>query len=652
MEIELFKRAATIRHFEEKLLDLFSQGRLSGTVHTSIGQELCALAVVDQLEEGDWIFSNHRCHGHYLAWSDNVRGLLAEIMGKASGICGGRGGSQHIFHDQFLSNGVQGGGVPIAAGCALALTMLPDSTSLAVAFIGDGTLGQGVVYETLNLAQKWKVPLLVVLEHNGYAQSTKTTDTISGTIRGRFEAFGWKFWESSIWAEKDLLGQAGEAVDYVRTHRSPGALCIDCYRLKAHSKGDDNRESSEIASYLQRDPLVVFEQDRPDAAKQARAECDRRLQTILAELDAEPVSNNGNTNGHSALKSFPLTHHASRITPSSSSLTKERVVERLRTGLKNLLTHDDKVILLGEDVEDPYGGAFKVTKGLSNSFPGRVRGTPISEATIVGVGNGLAVAGFRPIVEIMFGDFITLAADQIINQASKFSYMYNGQVEVPIIIRTPMGGKRGYGATHSQSLEKHFFGTPGLHIVAVNCLFDPALLLERVHDTVRGPCLFIENKLLYTSYMREKAADGRRWSENGALFPTLKLDSQGPADLTIVAYGGMVDEVEEAVKRAFLEEEIIAEVLVPTMIHPLDISPIVESVAKTRRLLVVEEGQGFGGFGAEVIAACSEALRGQSLTTGRVCAAGNPIPSAKDLELQALPDAARVFEAMQNLVKA
>src|SRR5580704_964002 len=182
MNTELFKRAATIRHFEETLLGLFSEGKLSGTVHTCIGQELCALAVVDNLREGDWIFSNHRCHGHYLAWSDDVRGLLAEIMGKRSGICGGRGGSQHLYRDQFLSNGVQGGAVPIAAGCALALSRFKDSDFIATAFIGDGTLGEGVVYETLNLARKLGVPLLVVLEKNGYAQSTNTATTISGHI--------------------------------------------------------------------------------------------------------------------------------------------------------------------------------------------------------------------------------------------------------------------------------------------------------------------------------------------------------------------------------------------------------------------------------------------------------------------------------------
>jgi 2-oxoisovalerate dehydrogenase E1 component len=209
---ELFRRATTIRLFEETLLDLFARGRLSGTVHTCIGQELSGLAVMRNVKEGDWVFSNHRCHGHYLALKEDVRGLLGEIMGKPSGICAGRGGSQHICSGRFLSNGVQGGGVPIATGCAMALANNPEGEAIAVAFIGDGTLGQGVVYESLNLARKWDVPLLVVLEHNGYAQSTDTARTIAGDIRQRFESFGLKYWEGSIWDSGELFALAERAV--------------------------------------------------------------------------------------------------------------------------------------------------------------------------------------------------------------------------------------------------------------------------------------------------------------------------------------------------------------------------------------------------------------------------------------------------------
>ncbi len=641
-------RALSIRLFEEKLLALFSAGKLSGTVHTCIGQELAAVAIADALREGDWIFSNHRCHGHYLAWTDDVRGLLAEIMGLPSGICAGRGGSQHICSGRFLSNGVQGGGVPIAAGCAAALR-IENAGGIAVAFIGDGTLGQGIVYETLNLASKWSLPLLIVLEKNGYAQSTSTTTTIAGSIRGRFEAFGVKFFEGDIWNEDALFSTAKAAADYVRTAQAPAAICIECFRLKAHSKGDDNRAPELIAEYTARDPLHRFEAESPAEFERLRAEGDARLDATLAAIESapEPAKVDAEIPAPRAANWQAVT-----LAPDvPAERERPRVLERIRDGLRHLLTTDSRVVLFGEDVEDPYGGAFKVTKGLSDQFGARVRNTPISEAAITGLGNGIALAGLRPFVEIMFGDFITLAADQIINQASKFAYMYAGQVSVPVVFRAAMGGKRGYGATHSQSLEKHFFGTPGLHILALNAVCDPALLLTRIHALLTEPCLLIENKLLYGFSVRQQAADGRTWLEDGADFPTLKLDAHGRGDVTVVTYGGMLDEVEEAVRVAFEEDEIISEVLVPTRLFPLDLGPIADSVARTGRLLVVEEGQGFAGFGAEVIAQCTQRLGGK-LHAARVAAAPHPIPCSRELEKSALPGTAEVHAALQQLVQS
>jgi 2-oxoisovalerate dehydrogenase E1 component len=644
MDAILYKRAAVIRRFEERLLRLFSEGKLSGTVHTCIGQELCALAVIENLRKDDWIFSNHRCHGHYLARFNDVRGLLAEIMGLPQGICAGRGGSQHVFHDHFLSNGVQGGGVPIAAGCAMALKKAGKETSVVVAFIGDGTLGQGVVYETLNLASKWKVPLVVVLEKNGYAQSTDTNTTIAGEVRGRFEAFGWKYWETSIWNETELFSTARQAVKYARESGLPVALCINCYRLKAHSKGDDNREASEIKAFQERDPMYVFEKSNPAAADQIRLECDQILDEALSSLTTIAIKTVENT----SVTETP-SHDWSEVR--QHVVGSHRVIERIRSGLEQLLKKDSRVVLLGEDLEDPYGGAFKATKGLSTAYPGRVVNTPISEAAITGFGNGLALAGLRPIVEIMFGDFVMLAADQLVNQGSKFSYMYNQQANVPLIVRAAMGGKRGYGATHSQSLEKHFFGTPGLSVAAVNSIFDPELLLNRIHAHLNHPCLLVENKLLYSLHIHHQSPDGRQWMQNGGNFPTLKLPSAGTADLTIVTYGGMVEDVEAAIKEAFLEYEIQAEVLVPTMVFPLDSFPIVESVQKTGRLLVVEEGQGFAGFGAEVMAACLERLNNRTITAGRVHAEAHPIPCSRELEKLALPGVSQIRDAIVNLVK-
>jgi pyruvate/2-oxoglutarate/acetoin dehydrogenase E1 component len=306
-------------------------------------------------------------------------------------------------------------------------------------------------------------------------------------------------------------------------------------------------------------------------------------------------------------------------------------------------------MLIGEDLEDDYGGAFKVTRGLSTRFPGRVRNTPISEAAVVGFGNGLAIAGRHPIVEIMFGDFVALAADQIINQATKFSYIYNGKVSVPVIIRTPMGGRRGYGATHSQTLEKHFLGTPGLVIVAVNDIFDPAELLLQIHRHVRGPCLFIENKTMYASTVHATSPLGIRWEQDDSSLPTLRLVMGKDPAITVVAYGGMTRNVEKAAVDLFVEDEIDTDIIVPTCIQPLNVEPIVESASRTGRLLVVEEGQGFAGFGSEVVAACSDRLGDRRLRSARISAAPHPIPSARDQEQRSLPQSSDILAAMRRL---
>ena len=201
----LHARAMLIRGVEQRLLSLFAEGKLFGTVHTCIGQEWTGIAVAEALIEGDVIFTNHRGHGHFLARTGDVDGLIAEVMGKQSGVCGGRGGSQHLCAGGVFSNGIQGGIVPVSAGIALA-QQLQETGRIAVVFIGDGTLGEGAIYEALNIASKWQLPLLVVLENNRYAQSTPQSQTLAGEIEARAAAFGIVAERADTWDPDDALG--------------------------------------------------------------------------------------------------------------------------------------------------------------------------------------------------------------------------------------------------------------------------------------------------------------------------------------------------------------------------------------------------------------------------------------------------------------
>jgi 2-oxoisovalerate dehydrogenase E1 component len=627
----LLRKALGIRLFEQRLLKLFAEGRLNGTVHTCIGQEWVGVAVAEHLRTRDVIFSNHRCHGHYLARTGNYTGLFAEIMGREAGICKGRGGSQHICDANVFSNGIQGGIVPVSTGIAFAQTM-DETDDITVVFIGDGTLGEGALYESLNIASKWQVPLLIVLENNLYAQSTSQRQTLSGDIEARAQAFGIATKRGDTWDPEKLIESMGEAISYVRTKRSPLFFRVDTYRLMAHSKSDDDRSKIEIEDYWQRDLLHRSRETHPDLTI-LEAELQLELDQAVEDAERSPLSS-----GLEQAVSDPVGTWTETFFEGN-----ERVVNRIYAGLRQAMERDERVILLGEDIEGPYGGAFKVTKDLSQIFPGRVRNTPISELGITGVTNGLALHGKRPVTEIMFGDFIMLAADQWINHAAKFQFMYAGQVTVPMVLRTPMGGKRGYGPTHSQSLEKHLLGVPGTRVLALHNRFDPAQLYLTLLETVDCPTLVIENKVMYGEKSNAEAVPGYKWFHSSHRFPISYMRTDRAADVTIICLGGMLQDTERAVEILFTEHDVIADVICPTQIFPLQIEALLPIAQQSGQLLLVEEGHGFCGFTAELLAELYE--RDPGLRIRRLSSSPQHIPSAKPLELEVLPNTARIVEA-------
>ena len=279
-DARFYRRMRFVRRFEETLLALFEEGVLNGTTHACIGQEADSVAVIEHLRPGDHIFSNHRCHGHFLTWTGDALGLMAEIMGKPEGVCSGIGGSQHLCAPGFKSNGVQGGIVPAAAGIAMG-EQLTGSDGLSVVFIGDGTLGEGVVYETLNLASLWNLPLLVVVEDNAWSQSTPTAANLAGGIAERFSAFDLPVEEIDSTDVLALDAAAGRVVASCRERRGPGVLVIHTYRLCHHSKNDDNRPAAEVAARWELDPLAIHGA-RLDAGE--REAIDAEVEEALGEV--------------------------------------------------------------------------------------------------------------------------------------------------------------------------------------------------------------------------------------------------------------------------------------------------------------------------------------------------------------------------------
>jgi 2-oxoisovalerate dehydrogenase E1 component len=632
-------RASLIRFVEEELLRLFSAGRIAGTTHTCIGQELAAVALTEALDrERDVIFSNHRCHGHYLGWTDDVDGLIAEVMGRETGVCAGLGGSQHLCARGFFSNGVQGGIMPVSAGLALA-QKLAGRGGIVAACIGDGTLGEGVVYETFNIASKWELPLLIVLENNGYAQSTSQTETLAGDICARAAAFGITTAHADTWDHETLFRELEAAADRVRSTCRPMFVRVDTYRLAAHSKGDDDRDRAEIEAYEARDPVNRFLDQSPGSpAADTLESIRRRVADAVARANAAPSL---------TMRARPDGDRDDAIGDVSDAAPATQL-EAINRALRSWLSSDPSLLLLGEDLRSPYGGAFKVTRGLSDDFPDRVLNTPISEAAIVGIGNGLGLGGRRAVVEIMFGDFLGLCFDQILNHAAKFRGMYNGRAENPLVIRTPMGGGRGYGPTHSQNIEKHFVGIPGLTVIVMHSRTRVAELYAGLRRMCE-PVLVIENKLLYRESSAAPLPPGYSMRHVGGAFGATLLMPARAADLTVVAFGRLSVATERAIAR-LADEEIYVDAVFPLQVWPLDSTVILESATRTRKLLVIEEGASGYDLGSEVIASVASAQRGaHRIRTRRIGAQPIPIPNALELERKILPSEESIFAACVEL---
>jgi pyruvate/2-oxoglutarate/acetoin dehydrogenase E1 component len=336
-----------------------------------------------------------------------------------------------------------------------------------------------------------------------------------------------------------------------------------------------------------------------------------------------------------------------------------RYVESLNLALHSLFAADPRVMLIGQDLVDPYGGAFKVSKGLSTKFPDRVITTPISEAGLVGLGTGLGLRGMLPIVEIMFGDFLTLACDQIVNSAAKFRAMYNGKVSLPLVIRTPMGGRRGYGPTHSQTLEPMFFNVPELLIVAPSPLHDPGAQLSQIVGRIAAPVLFIENKVLYPAeILGDEVSDfdifhvARLEHVDHPGLHTVRVSIRGSdaSDVVLAAYGGMVPTVLEAMKVLFIQDEIAARLYVPAVVKPLPHDFLGAIAAERRPVVVCEESPRYAGWGSELVAQIAEAHAHLVPVGGirRVAAKNTIIPCGRELENDVLPQAGDIVSAVRD----
>ncbi|MBT6170421.1 MAG: hypothetical protein HOH98_06705 [Flavobacteriaceae bacterium] len=641
-EKEIILRAIKVRFFEQQLLKLYDEGHLNGTVHTCIGQELTPSTLVEFLEEGDTMFSNHRGHGHYLSWTNDYAGLMNEIIGNKAGCSGGYGGSQHLFFkDKFFSNGIQAGMSPVAAGYSF-IQKESNVNNVSVIFIGDGTLGEGLLYETLNLTSLKNLPLLFVLENNGIAQSTSMKQSFSGSLEDRIKGFGLNFFKSNTESLDHLFETLKEAVDKTRKN-SPSFIEVKTKRLMSHSKGDDNRSDEFIENQWQNDLINKYiSDDYKDQIKFIEKEIQNLASDALKEEKLKSVSSKVSIINNSS--------YEQEIMSFKHSYGNKRYNELIRKGISLIL--DKKGYFIGEDIENnnnyhpkSYGGAFKVSGDLSNKYPNQVMNFPISEALIAGFCNGVSLSNVKCVAEIMFGDFSTLIIDQLIQHTSKFTQMYGHKMSIPFILRTPMGGGRGYGPTHSQSLESIFLGITNVQVVYLNNYIDPVNIYKDLSDNQANPIIILENKLDYPKKYRNNKIISHNYFITKEIFPTVLLYSKPKSvDFLIVTYGGGLSIAIDASEELAINHDILCNTVCFSNLSNPNILILKNELKKSKNIILIEEGQTFNSFGSAITKQLS--LEGVDFNISHSFGNNDIIPSSFMAEKELLPSAQKIVNTL------
>lgn len=650
----IYRQMKRIRVFEETTAALFQDGKLYGTLHPCVGQEAVAVGALFDVGDADLVTGTHRSHGHALAKGADVTRMMLELFGRAGGYCRGKGGSMHIA-DLSLGmlgcNGLVGAGIPQAAGAAMA-AKLRGEKSVAIAFMGDGAANQGVLYETVNLAVVWKLPLVVICENNNYALSARFADTQSSeNVADRISGFGIP---SEIVDGMDILAvrdAASRATMRARAGLGPSFLECKTYRFLGHSVRNDRpkRSEQEIAQWRLRDPLLTFRRFLADEQLISDAEIDAIDKDVDVEIKAAVQAASGAAQPDAAalhddvycLKPYPMTAAPRSVGEETRQVSTSTA---LNEALHQEMAADSRIVVIGEDIAEA-GGLFGVTQGLQERFGReRVRDTPISEQAITGLAVGLALNGMKPVVEIQFMDILTLAMDQIVNQAAKLRYMLGGAPKVPLVVRAPLGAGINLAAQHSQSLETWFMHVPGLIVVAPSSAYDAkGLLASAIRDP--NPVIFLEHKLLYF-------ISGATPVEPYSLPLGLAEVKRAGTDVTLVATSAMVRKAEQAARK-LARENISVEVIDPRTLLPLDMTTILRSVRKTGRLVVVHEACRFAGFGGEIVAETLEHAYGSMRAAPkRIGAPFTPVPFNAALEQAFIPGEDAIIRAIREVVAA
>lgn len=715
--LDYLRQMCEIRDFEDTVYKLLREGTIKGASHLYAGQEAVAVGSVSVLEDRDVIASTHRGHGHCgamgnrhakseAARQEHWNKMMAELMGKATGYCKGRGGSMHIADVEkgnLGSTGIVGGNIPIGTGAAMAEKLL-NTGAVVLCYFGDGATNTGSFHEALNMGATMLcgLPIVYICENNLYGMSVPFHDrsiACAGQassikdISERASSYGMPgviVDGMDIFAVKKAVR---EAVD--RARRGDGPTLIECktYRWYGHSSSDQRayRTREEEAEWKERDPITVISnklldagmatQEEIDAAKAKGAktiedatkfamespypEVSELYNDIYVPVDQQKLAADKRAEAQMLPKIREIEAEVARVSgatlPKLKASEVKGVEEKFGVPVKSYgqaivdahaeeMRRDARVVVMGEDV-GLYGGAYAATRGLYDEFgPTRVVDTAISEAAIVGAAGGAAMRGLRPVAEIMYIDFLTISSDQLIHNLAYNRYMFGGKTKVSCVVRTEGGVGRSIAAHHSESLEAMFMNIPGIYIVMPSTPYDAkGLLKAAIRDD--NPVLFIEHKVMYSGVMGPVPDDDY-------IIPLGVADIKRPGkDATVVAYCRMLHFALDAANK-LAAEGIDAEVIDPRTLNPLDIDTIAKSVRRTGRLITVSEGYPRCGVCAEITRQVMEYKFEDGSTgfdyldakpvmlSGKDC----PIPMSEPLEDACVPTVGDIVAAVKAVV--
>ena len=671
--MDMLRQMWEIRLFEDRVYDLLGRNIIKGASHLYAGQEAVAVGAISVLRDDDLITSTHRGHGHCHARGASIaqteeakqehyNKMMAELCGRETGYCLGRGGSMHIADVEkgnLGATGIVGGNIPVATGAGLAQKM-QNTDRVVLCFFGDGASSTGNFHESLNLAGLWKLPVVYIVENNLYGMSVPIEKAAAKLdIADRACAYdmpGATVNGMDVMAVREAVGHAVE-----RARQGEGPSLIECqtYRWYGHSRSDPRayRTREEEAAWKARDPIPNFAAWLTESNVCTHEEVDNLEEQVEDAIEeATEFALNSPMPPAEELERFV---YAPFQWTEADHTKEQKLRQRCREGgpgtrkvlyrqalqeaAREEMQRDPSVFIMGEDV-GLYGGAYGATRDLFDEFgPERVRDTPISEATIGGAAVGSAMAGMRPIAEIMYVDFTPLAMDQIANQGAKNRYMFGGKTIVPMVIRTEGGAGRSIAAHHSQSLEALWTHFPGIYVVMPSTPFDAkGLLKAAIRDD--NPVMFIEHKMLY-------GVEGHVPDEDYVIpYGVADVKREG-SDLTVVTYSRMVHRSLEAAER-LADEGVSVEVIDLRTLKPLDMDTIAASVKKTGRVVGVTEAYRTGSFLSELAMRIQEEVFDWlDAPVVRVAAADVPVPMSETLEDAAIPSVERIIAGIRQALR-